>query len=182
MRPLTFRAIVSILTFTLGVTAAAVWSARYFYYSARPPAGAAQPEWKEVDIDGKVTFRVPANLTTALIDTTSPYRAFRREGMDISVSRENIHTGGTCVIHGEENLSKSKVKRMRVAGRDATVLNLEVAAFGPQHLYDSELLKGMTVCVPDVGDGEHEFSILARYKDERDYQDVLRIIDSIEFH
>jgi hypothetical protein len=44
------------------------------------------------------------------------------------------------------------------------------------------VLKGMTVCVPDVGDGEYELNILARYKDERDYQDLLRIIDSIEFH
>jgi hypothetical protein len=116
------------------------------------------------------------------MDTTSPYRAFRREGIDISVSLENIHTGGTCVIHGEENLSKSKVKRARVGGRDATVLNLEVAAFVPRPLSGDEVLKGMTVCVPDVGDGEHELNILAGYKDERGYQDVLRIIDSIEFH
>lgn len=182
MRRLTFRAIVSILTFTLGVTAAAVWSARYFYNNARPAAVAAQPGWKEVDMGGKVTFRVPANLETVSMDNTAPYMSFRRKGMDIAMFPSAIHVGSTCVIHGEENLSKSKVKRTRIGGRDATVLNLEVAVFGPQHLYDTELLKGMTVCVPDTGDGEHEFSILARYKDERDYQDVLRIIDSIEFH
>jgi hypothetical protein len=71
--------------------------ARYFYNSARPTAGAAQPEWKEVDIDGKVTFRVPTNLTTAAMDTTSPYKAFRREGMDIALFSPNIHTGSRRV-------------------------------------------------------------------------------------
>lgn len=183
MRPPTFRAIVSVLTFTLGVTAAAAWSARYFYNNARPPAAAARPGWRDVDMGGKVTFSIPADLETLDMETSPrPYASFRREGMGITMYPELIHVGGVCVDHREEKLSKSKVKGTKVGGRDATVLYHEVTVFGPQDLNDSELLKGITICVPDVGDGEHEFSIIAGYKDERDYQDVQQVIDSIEFH
>jgi hypothetical protein len=189
MRQLSFRALVSILTFTLGIMGVALWSIRQFGDSARPASSAdgrqkpsVQPEWNKIDMDGKATFYVPADLRTVVLYASSPYRAFRREGMDIAMFYPNIRVGGTCIDHNEENLSKYKVSRTKVAGRDATILTLEVAVFGDQDIHDSEPLKGMTICVPDMGDGEHEFSILARYKNEQDYQDIQRIIDSIQFH
>ena len=133
-------------------------------------------------MDGKATFYVPANMRAGVLYAAWPYRVFLREGMDIAMFYSNIRVGGTCIDHNEENLSKSKVSRTKVAGRDATILKLEVAAFDFGDLHNSELLKGVTICVPDVGDGEHEFSISARYKNEQDYQDIQQIIDSIHFH
>jgi hypothetical protein len=189
MRQLSFRALISILTFTVGIMGVALWSIWQFGASAPRSTSAdgrqkpsAQPEWKKINMDGKATFYVPADMRTVEMYAASPYRAFRREGMDIAMFYPNIRVGGTCIDHNEENLSKYKVRRTKVAGRDATILTLEVAVFGTQDLHDSEPLKGMTICVPDMGDRKHEFSILARYKNEQDYQDIQRIIDSIQFH
>lgn len=189
MRRLSFRALVSILTFTLGITAAALWSIRQIGRSARPAASAdarpdpsVQPEWKKINMDGKATFYVPADLTPGRLNAGEPYRAFHREGMEIMMFYPNIGAGGMCLDHNEENLSKHKVSRTKVAGRDATLLTLDVAVLSYDDLSRPEALKGITICVPNIGDGEHEFSILARYKSEQDYQDIQRILNSIQFH
>lgn len=189
MRRLSFRALISILTFTLGVTTAALWSIRQIGRSARPATGAdarpepsVRPEWKKINMDGRVTFYVPADLAPGRLDVGEPYRAFRREGMEIMMLSPHIGVGATCVMHNEENLSKHKVSKTKVAGRDATLLIHEIAVFGYFDPRRPDALKGITVCVPDAGDGEHEFSILARYKSEQDYQDIQRIVDSIRLH
>ena len=189
MRRLSFRAIVLILTFTLGMMAVALWSVRQIGHSVRPAASAdgrpkpsVQPEWTKINMDGKVTFYVPADLKQGVLDAGEPYRAFYREGMEIAMFYPNIGAGGTCISHDKEELDKYKVRRTKVAGRDATFLTHEVAVFLYQDLSHPDALKGITMCVPDMGDGEHEFSILARYKNEQDYQDIQRIIDSIQFH
>lgn len=189
MRRLSFRALISILTFTLGITAVALWSIGQIGRSARPTTGAdgrpnpsIEPEWKKINMDGRATFYVPADLAPGRLDAGEPYRAFYRGGMEIIMLSPRIGVGGTCVAHNEENLSKHKVSRIRVARREATLETHQIATFGYFDLRRPDALKGITICVPNVGDGEHEFSILARYKSEQDYQDIQRILDSIRFH
>jgi hypothetical protein len=186
---LSFRALVSILTFTVGITAVALWSIRQFGRCAQPatsanerPKPSVQPEWRKINMDGKATFYVPADMETGVLYAGQPYKAFLREGMEIAMFYSDIGAGGTCISHHEDALNKDKVRRTEVAGRDATLLTLEYAVFLYHNLDHPDALKGITVCVPDMGDGEHEFEILARYKNEQDYQDIQRILDSIQFH
>jgi hypothetical protein len=190
MRQLAFRVLIAAVTFTLG-SVAAWWSVRYFSAADQlatdeqkhilKTGQTAPPEWKKINMEGKATFHIPPSLKPEVLDAYPIYRAFHSEGLEVSMFYYRIGTGGPCIAHAEEKLSKHKVSKTRVGGREATLLNIEKAVFGPQHLKEPEPLRGLTICVPSVGDGEHEFNILVRYKSEQDFQDTQRIIDSIKF-
>lgn len=189
MRQLTLRIIVAVVAFTLG-TATATWcSLKYFSQRGRAisatnassgSAGgeASRPEWEKVDIYGKATFYVAPHLTPRRLSNSIPHRAFRREGMEVTMFLDRIGASAPCIAHADKNLRRYEVSRIKVGDREATMGNLESAVFD---LGDTQPLKGLTVCVPSIGDGQHEFVVLARYKGEQDRQDVMRIVNSIRF-
>lgn len=191
MRRLTLRALVALLTFVVGVAAATLWSMHYFGLSDQPHApadakpgdggGAAPAQWQKIDLDGKASFLIPLSLKPTVLYTSRPYSAFRRDGMDFTMLYRRAGTSAACIHHKEEKFSKSKVSAITVADKPATIRNEESAVFGPEDLNAIGPLKGVTICVPHVGDSEHEVAIVARYRDEQDYQDLRQVIDSIEF-
>ena len=190
MRRLTFRVIVAVVTFTLGIATATWWSLKHCSRSgpavsatgAGPdltPAEASLAEWKRVSLNGKATFAVPPHLTPMMLDTSVPHRAFHREGMEVTMFLNGIGGSGPCITHADKKLRRYEISGIKVGDRDATVGFLESAVFD---LGDTQPLKGMIMCVPSIGDGEHEFVVKARYQGEQDRQDILRIVNSVKFH
>jgi hypothetical protein len=138
--------------------------------------------WREINMSGIVTYGVPPGLETGSRGTSATYRKFGREGVEVYFDYTYTGASATCIDHKEERLNRDKVSKTEVGGKDATLLRLERAAFGPTDTNETELLKGLTICVPNVDGGEHEFAIAARYKTEQDYQVLQKILGTIKFH
>jgi hypothetical protein len=192
MRQLTVRVLVASLTFTLGMVTATWLSLTYFSQSNQVvlPTDAnldstvragevSSPAWEKIRLGGKATFYVPQGVRPRILSTTIPYKAFRREGMEVMMFLDRIGQSAPCIAHSDAKLRRYDLSRMTVGDRDATAGSIENAAFD---MDDTEPLKGVIICVPSIGDGEHEFVILARYKAEQDRQDIIRTINSITFH
>lgn len=138
--------------------------------------------WGGIKMGKAVTFFLPPGLEAGDADAIGTYSMFRREGLEVNLNYTYIGASATCINHKEEGLSRDKVSKTKIAGRDATLLHLERATFGPIEPARPEILKGLTICVPDVGDSKHEFAVAARYKTEQDYQVVQQIVGTIRFH
>lgn len=138
--------------------------------------------WRNIQMGEAVSFSLPPGLESADTGASGTYSMFRREGIEVYLNYTYIGASPTCINHKEEGLSRAKVLQTKVAGRDATLLHLERAAFGPVELAGPEILKGLTICVPDVGDGEHEFAIATRYKSVEDHQLIQQLVNTIKFH
>jgi hypothetical protein len=96
---------------------------------------------------GAVTFLLPPGLEAGYTDAPRAYTMFRREGMEVNFNYTYIGASATCINHKEERLSRDKVLKTKVAGKDATLLHLERATFGPIDLSETQVLKGLTICV-----------------------------------
>jgi hypothetical protein len=108
------------------------------------------------------------------------YRDFRNNNMQFFTMYTNQDGGATCVVQNRDRAEKkATLSEVTLDGRAATIEYFDGVTF---ELYQPEpILKGLTICVPDVGDGEHEFAIVAKFKGDQDYQIVRQIIDSIRF-
>jgi hypothetical protein len=185
---------IELSAFALGIIVNAFWVGGYFSNGKPlPPAalvdGAATSRleealprgWPEVYMIGKVAFFVPPDVKSYPTDVLTPYRAFYREGLEVSTAYTYAPYSVVCRQHADDKFDKAKVARTKVAGREATILHGGRAAYGTTDDSYSEPLGGLTVCVPDTGDGRREFTIVVRYKTGQDYQDAVRIIDSVRF-
>jgi hypothetical protein len=194
MRQLTFRLLIASFTFAIGIAAFTLWTLRYFSRAEKSAksviseprsntqGGAIPPDWQKVDMEGKATFYIPPALSPAFTDRQLINRHFRNENSEIWIFYHRAGGGVACMQHGDEKLSKSKTTKMKVAGMDASIENLKSAIFNLFFLNTPEARqRGMIICVPDVGDGEHELEIYGRYNGDQDYQTVWRIINSISF-
>jgi hypothetical protein len=185
---------IELSAFALGIILNAFWVGGYFgngkplTHAARVDGtaasrleGALPQGWLGVDMGGKAAFFVPPDVRPYPTDALTPYRAFYREGLEVSMAYTYAPYSAVCRHHADEKFDKARVMRTKVAGRDATMLHAERAAYGTADDDYSEPLRGLTVCVPDTGDGRREFTIVVRYKTGQDYQDARRIIDSVRF-
>src|SRR4051812_47226374 len=119
MRQLTFRALVGAMAFTLGSVAGTLWPLKHFSRSDSgvpvTNVGEASPaEWKKVSFDGKATFRVPPHLRPRTLSTSVPYRAFRREEMEVTLFLNGIGGSGPCIAHADKKLRRYEISRIKV--------------------------------------------------------------------
>jgi hypothetical protein len=193
MHRLTIRLLIAICTFALGITIVALWAHHYFDFikdlngptsKGSPPPSQTEanipPGWEKVDMDGKATFFIPPGLRRVNRDPNHLYRDFRSDSMQFFTMYTNQDGGATCVVQNRERAEKKPgLSEITIDGRNATIQYFDKTTF---EIYQPEpVLKGLTICVTDVGDGEHEFGIVAKFKGDQDYQIVRRIIDSIKF-
>lgn len=192
MRQLTKPAKMALIILALGMAAAILAETHNFKarrelgmrsrVELKPPTsseGDVLLDWQKIDMDGKAIFYIPADLRPVIKDTGYLYRAFRNDKMEVLMYYRG-NEGATCIASRNERLvTRAKITRTIVDGRAATLENIEKISFGLTD--DKPLLKGFVMCVPDVGDGQHEFIIVGKYQSEQDHQILQRIIGSIKF-
>jgi hypothetical protein len=193
MKHLSFRLLIAVITFTLGIAASTLWAMNYFSLINKPVmlassepqpltqmAGDIPTGWRKVDMEGNASFDIPPGLKEERMDLSSLYRSFRNESMKIVALYNRRGAGATCTVQNDEKaVPRSELSPTTVGGRAATIDYLEKTTFDIDDA--TATFKGMIICVPDVGDGKHEFAVIAKYKEEQDYQNVRRVIDSIKF-
>lgn len=86
-----------------------------------------------------------------------------------------------CVAQSNQMQSSAiKVEPMIIDGREARIQRVDKIPFNLED--DADLaVSGFLICVPNVGDDAHEFSIVGKYKTPDHYQTLYRIVDSIQF-
>ena len=192
MRQLKTNLFVAVGILLLGTAAATLWTTHHFNLAVRQPARISDEpnlgsqternvpaDWQGINIEGNAAFFIPPGLRPVIHDTGSLYKAFRNDSMEVFMYYPS-KKDGTCILTKNESLvTKAKVTKTTVGGRDATMEHTEKTSFGLED--DRPILKGFIICVPDPGDGEHEFVIVGKYKSDQDYQILRRIIDSIRF-
>jgi hypothetical protein len=191
MRQLTLRFFIASCTFIIGISAFTLCTVKYFnkrekgYQSgelkpASPIEGNIPNNWQKVDMENKAFFYIPPSLESKIKNTNYLYRSFQNEDIDILAVYRRRDTNATCDMqNSKEIFPQSKWSKVTIDGKDATIgwvgkmpLDLES---------NTQFLDTVIVCVPNVGDGGYEFQMVAMYKNEQDYRDVQRVINSIRF-
>src|SRR5947208_1787024 len=136
-------------------------------------------DWRRIEIQDQVDFYIPSDFRSDAVDRTGGFRRFRTDSMEILMDYGLAQHVTTCVVQSNEmTRSKMKFETVRIDGREGRVERLDRIPFNLED--DAELaVKGFLICVPDVGDGTHEFAVIGKYKSEQDYQTLCRILDSI---
>lgn len=138
-------------------------------------------DWLRLEIQEQVTFHIPAYLKSGSADRADGYRRFRSGGIEIQMDYGLTNHVTVCVLQSDQmRASAIKVETTKIDGREAKIERVDKIPF---NLDDDEKLavKGFLICVPNVGDNTHEFSVVGKYQSTEDYQTLLRIVDSIRF-
>jgi hypothetical protein len=165
MHRLPLRLLIAICTFALGIAIVALWAQHYldsekdfasFVSKESEPGvptdrGISAP-WEKIDMEGKVTFHVPPGLRRINRGATPPNRDLRNDSMQFFAMYANQGVGATCTVQNRERAEeKAGLSEITIAGREATIEYIDQVTF---ESYQTEpILKGLTICVSDVGDG-----------------------------
>lgn len=181
MGKLTFRLTIAVITFTLGIGVATFWTVSHFRHGEKniKLAEESTPEgWQRIDMAGKATFYIPPGLREIKFDTDALSRTYQNDSQEFLFIYDR--SVPVCYAQKDENIvPKSKLIKTKVDGRDATLENVDQI---PLDFYKGgPVLKGVLICVPNVDSNGYQFEILAKYKNEQDYENVFRVVNSIKF-
>jgi hypothetical protein len=181
MRKLTFRLAIAVITFSLGIAVATFWTISHFRRVEKniKLAEESAPEgWQRIDMAGKATFHIPPGLREIKFDTDALSRTYRNDSLELLFIYDR--SVPVCYAQKDENIvPKSRLIKTKVDGKDATLENVDQI---PLDSYkDGPVVKGIMICVPEVDSSGYQFEILAKYKNEQDYENVLRVVNSIKF-
>ena len=139
------------------------------------------PDWRRIEIQGDVVLYLPPDLRSEAYDQGSGYRAFRNSNTELVIAYDLINHVATCACLSDERITpRTRLGDAQLAGRQAKIERIDKIPFNLED--DVKLaVRGFAICVPDVGDGAHEFAVVGKYKSEQDYQTLARILDSIKF-
>jgi hypothetical protein len=87
---------------------------------------------------------------------------------------------GCTVQNNQLQASAIKVKPIGIDGKVGRIQRLDKTQFNVDD-DASQAVKEILICVPNVGDNAHQFSVAGKYKSTEDDQTLSRIIDSIRF-
>jgi hypothetical protein len=192
LRQLTIAVFIAILAFGLGIVMAFWWIRHdsnlksFLVQTSDAPKATSQttaetpPGWQKIDMNGAVTFYIPPGLRPVIKDTPHLYSAFRNDSMEIFASYDLRSKIATCIVQNDKRVvPRTELTKTTVGGQVAFLENIEKITFD---MYQTEpVLKGVAICVHDVGDSKHQFAVVGMYKGDQDYQTLRRIIDSIKF-
>ena len=99
--------------------------------------------------------------------------------MEILINYDSAEKVVACEIQ-KAHASRIKVEPISIDRKEAQVEWLEKTAF---NLDDdaSMAVKGFAICVPNVGDNVHSFSVVGKYRSAEDYRTLSRVLGSIRF-
>ncbi len=138
-------------------------------------------DWRRIEIQDGVVVYVPPDLRSEVNDHAPGYRGFRNETMQVLMDYGRFNEVTTCIVQNGRRIDHQVIlSDTRIDGREARIEKIDRMPFNLDD--DAKLAgKGFEICVPDVGDGAHEFAVVGKYKSDQDYQTLYRIIDSIKF-
>jgi len=141
----------------------------------------AQRDWSRVEIEHGVALYLPAVLLSDPLDLGGGYKRFRSPNIEILVDYGLTQQVTGCIVQNNQlQASAIKVEPISVDGKEARIQRVDKIAFNVDD--DAKLaVKGVLICVPNVGDNAHAFSVVGKYRSAEDYQTLSRIIDSIRF-
>ena len=184
---------VALVTFIIGVVAAALWVIHNQHLpEPSPPAPAVAiqqtpthpDEWKRIDVDGKLSFYLPPDMEqekeVGNIEYFGPNKAFGSKTLSVGYVyveqryNEELWRGKvSCELLTKEpqDVSDFQSSEVEINGRRAR-----------QIFWQSEKpkLNVMPVCFPDVGDGT-VFTLSVNSKDEQGLGVAKQVFSSIEF-
>jgi hypothetical protein len=106
-------------------------------------------------------------------------KLFRSKDLEIIADYCHRATLSACNLWPGINVPlNAKRQELTVGNRDATLEKSERAHFDLDSEGDA---KGFIICVPETGDGAQGFSFIGKYKDDKGYEALQRIVKSIRF-
>ena len=133
--------------------------------------------WQRIDMDGKVTFLVPPELSPAVKRWEPLSRTFIKEGnLWFSIYQRRGPEQCDSYIGASKT---SRFENVSIDGQEALSEWKEEIAWDIDH--DQPVLKGVVICVPDLANGERGFVLVGKYKSDQDQEILKLIIGSIKF-
>lgn len=184
------RMVAFLLACVTGVTIAVLWGTlrgrlvRAPYKLVTTESGERDPkndpgwDWQRIDMDGKVTFLVPQELSPAFKRWEPLSRRFIKEG-NLWFSIYQRKGPEQCDSYKLGAPKGSRFENVSIDGQKALIERREEIAWDIDH--DQPVLKGLVICVPDFANGERGFVLVGKYKSDHDYEILKRIVESVKF-
>jgi len=135
-------------------------------------------EWQRIDMDGKVTFLVPPDLSPAYNDWEQLSRKFIKEGTlwFYIYQRKGPEQCDSYKLGARKS---SRFEDVFIDGQKALIEWIDEVGWEIDQ--DKPVLKGLMICIPDFPNGERGFVLVGKYKSDQEYEILKRIIESVKF-
>ncbi|HXD32799.1 MAG TPA: hypothetical protein VN643_16875 [Pyrinomonadaceae bacterium] len=144
----------------------------------RDPKNDSGRDWQRIDMDGKVTFLVPPELSPAFKRWKPLSRLFVKEG-NLWFSIYQRKGPEECEYYKLGASQGSRFEDFFIDGQKALLERREEIPWDIDQ--DKPVLKGLVICVPDFSNGERGFVLVGKYKSDQDYEILKRIVESVKF-